>query len=47
MKANEFVKKVGWLKACDIVAHIPDRFMFPLACGFKENPFAKANSLIL
>lgn len=27
MKANEFVKKVGWLKACDIVAHIPDRFM--------------------
>jgi len=27
MKANEFVKKFGWLKACDIVAHIPDRFM--------------------
>lgn len=27
MKANEFVKKFGWLKACDIVAHIPNRFM--------------------
>jgi len=27
VKANEFVKEFGWLKACDIVAHIPDRFM--------------------
>lgn len=27
MKANEFVKKHGWLKAHNIVAHIPDRFM--------------------
>ena len=27
MKANEFVKQVGWLKSYDIVARIPDRFM--------------------
>lgn len=27
MEAKEFVKKFGWLKAYDIVAHIPDRFM--------------------
>lgn len=27
MKANEFIKKFGWAKACDIIVRMPDKFM--------------------
>lgn len=27
MKAVDFIRKFGWLKACEIVANIPDKFM--------------------
>lgn len=33
MKAVDFIRKFGWLKACEIVVNIPDKFMVCYCSG--------------